>query len=795
MAKPEHQRYGNLPIGIRIADNILPGLGSDEGWHRDQESRQTKALERIAKNHGERRVVQEVAIRESRLPEKQVYPLVSDYSTDRVIDGLSSVVESQHGTTWATEANTQAVRESAQMLHEGLSGVEQRVGDVVDAAYQIDGSVRKVNRSVQEVNRSVRETNRLTKEQTKILKTGFEGTSFAAQSPERLMTLGELKEEEVVGMCLKGEMKGDVADSFIVKLSRRKQLLIRQVAQPIDDFHAPQLNRITFLKEERIKLAAKQDPKLQSKIDAYAAEIIDLIKQIEEEKSYMGRILDEWNTPTREKVLRLNARHGHMDEFAKDELGETVREVRTNTYGLNQSMRDLLEITHGVSPYKKSPAELISLTNLSEEEAVAMALKGVLDRRTTDEYFSSFSDRKKEVIGQVLNFDPHFQDYLHETINELEGILKTTEDDSLREKTEQKIALLKNQIAEELEYLEKISVAIDQPLQVDSLKTLARHGHLDRFVQDELGENIREVRTDVFGLNQSARESLGLMDTMLEKQDEQISNQEITIGLQEETLQELKNIGAGIIEELSGISYQLEGVQGTLTDILKVTAWTSVRVLETLGEIKNSIDDQSKNWRSHRFNEQLNQLFPVILGEDFEIAIEDLSEAQKLDRSDPRSYFLKGVSYMYMDKTQDAETELKQANKYGKLMVHRGASQKDVDETLSLVNTYLSRLYFKLSQREEDSSNENIEKAIETAKVAYFKNRNISSGIDLARYYRIKGDFFETYQILEDLFRHFAESVTIMLNDEDFAPFQEQIKRNKWSELLAFGKSVRKNRN
>ncbi len=685
---------GKRSLSEIAGDSIMPGLGSQEGWHMDQEKRQTKALEKIAKGYKDRRIVQEVALRESSVPDKKIYDLPSAYVPNEVVKGFSNIVDAQYGTT-------DAVRQSAEVIYGGLMNVESRVGDVVNAAYSIDGHVQEGNILLAEGNDLTRETNR----------------------------------------------KLDVVNDNL----------------------------------------------------------------------------------------------------------ETIDEtIYVQTEKIHDSM-------HGISSDRKSLSEIRSITEMEEVEMISMALKGVLDRKTSQEYFSyfsSFSSRKREVISQVVEYNTDFQKGLYNEIYRLRKIMWDKKDEKEKGVLFQKISRIENQITEEKEFIHELSCAMKAPIQVDSLRLLARHGKLDRFAQDELGENIREVRTDTYGMNQSMREMLEIMDkhfldiagveenqrTQIEKQEisnnlqkgikdavvlqnqqqkESLSNQENQIYLQEEQNQLQRSVlfvaenmignqnilitqnneflkktdiqtdlQTGMLLELGYLNdkvsegfLRVSGHMENMNKILEIVAWTNVRVIETLRDIKEGLENQVKNWSHHRFEEHLKQALDLVAEGAFEMAKDSIKMAQQKDNSDPRSYFVEGISSLYLGDVEGAEKAFIKAEHTSGVIKRKGGKQEEVDDIVSKINTYLGRMYFKLSERAEKGMEEKIEKAIECAQKAYKVQKGAATGVDLARYLTIDGHLDEAYKVIKDTFKEFPEIIDVLLNDEDFAPYVAQVKKNNWKYL------------
>ena len=844
-------------LGELIGDSISPGLGSLKGWEWDQSTRQTNALEKITKEYKDRRLVQEVALRESSVSEKKIYDLPSTYVPKEVVKGFSNIVTAQHGTTKAVNENTMAVREGANLVYGGIMEVEQGVRELVDVSYSMDAhiqdvnaSVKAVNHSVKAVNRSIGETNRLIDREITVLKDGFSGLSSQRKRPEQLIEAGAFTEIELIAAILKSDMKSD----FFDRLPFRKKLLVRQAVTPVSDFHEPQYDEI---KELTQSLKGEQS---EGVILTKKRRIREIEKQIEEENIYMEQINHERQFPTDKNTLRVLARHGHIDPLIKDEMGETIPEVRTGTYGINQSMRDVLQMNAGVSPDRKSLQEVAAIKGMSEEELVALSLKGIVSKDEKVMLFRKFDDRKLGLISQVINFDSHFNDPILDEIEELKQRRSRTREREEIEVLTRKIRQKEQQLRDEAIYLQSLKKHLNAPLKIDSLRVLARHGHLDRFVQDEYGENIREVRTDMYGLNQNAREILSLMDEQvknqelglrnqeiqIENQKTQIGHQKIQIALGRAQLQELirgnelqEDVRMGIerlehtlgegVEKLANLqqiqieeqresnelkellikkvetqiqlqadmlwtlgfigeelSNDLNDIKDILVRTLEVTAWTSNRVLETLENIKLSIEDQTKNWHGKRFEERFKQAVLLLSMGKIVKAIKVLDQAQEEDLSDPRGYFMKGVSYMCIPDTEKAEEELLEAEECSKGLLLKGFSQQEVDEIVSKINVYLARLYFSLSEKENLSDviqNKKRKQAIDCAQNAYEKNKDLYTGLDLALYLTLQGNMAEAYKVLEDLFRFFPKVVQILLNSEEFLPFIDQIKKNKWPEL------------
>ncbi len=581
--------------GVRLARALFGRLGGDENYPLDLEIRQTNALEKIAKGYGGRRLVQEVALRETSTQNPQIYNLESGYAPEAVIRGLETIAAGQQGMSWAV---TDAVRESAAFLSGGIRAVEDKIQKVVDVGYQIDSSINR--------------------------------------------------QTHVVGSAIR-------------------------------------------------------------------------------------------------------------------DVGESVDQV-------DSSIRDQTQVIQagmgGVSPDRKSISGLLPLTEMSEEEIIALGLKGILSKETGQSLLRGLPERKRQLVSQVMDYDPEFQKPLRDELESLRSQRKGLSPGDERDNLDAEIAGIEQQIREENTFLQNMRQQIALPVNVNSLRILARHGHLDRFVQDEAGEHIREVRTDVFGMNQSLRELLGFA-TAAHLETRQ--RQDTQIALQEEMIHQL---------------IALQEIQAETNEILYTISGTAMRIEAVLREINEGIRDMTRNWLSHRRNERLSRVPTVMKARKFKIAIKELDGAEESDHTDPRIYILRGISHMGLGEAEPAEEQLRTALDLIESLRGGGVAPEIIDEFLVKIHTYLGRLHGQLALLAQDDADnpkfqKEIAKALVSARIVYEKAKNPEAGIDVARYLCMDEKFNEAFEILSSVIWDFPEITDFILAEEIFFQFKTQLQKKK----------------
>ncbi len=652
---------GRRSFGEIFGDSIFPGLGSPRGWDMDKMRRQTEALERIAKGYKERRIVQEIARKESPLPEKNVYDLQSVYNPQDILQGFENLKTVGEGTKWAIEDNTEMVKKSTELLSKGLSGIEKQVMEMVGAAYQIDDHLHDNNVLLSEgnnllgnINNSVEEVADVIEDQTYILKNSLNGVSTPRKN---LIELGNLLngEEEMVALALKGVLDKKESKKFFRSLGNRKQKLIEQVVNFDPEFHE-----------------SLQD----------------------EEKEYLQNLVFRLNAPLNEKSLGVLARHGYLDRFVQDELGENIREVRTDVYGMNQSAREILEIM--------------------------------------DE--------------QRMNDRQHLKN---------------------------EAAFLENQ---------QKGLNLQEEIKWNVVSQNIKLGAIEKGMSIQIGLNADLLKAQIVN-NETQYQSL-IQQQKIKKilvasqnlQKEQLKQQFIGNVLQYEALAQL-----GVIEDVlyAGFSEIKESITQS-QKIQEVVAWTGKNILKSL----NSLNEKLENSLSLRSDERLRtQVVSLMKAGKYDIALKALSAAEKDDYADPRNYFFKGISHLYLNHTEEAEENLKTALDINIAIGEERTTKEVVDETSSQIMSFLGQLYFKLAQQEGGNFDENIQKAIEVVQERYKKSPSLAAGVDLIKYVTVRGDLSKAYKVIKEVFRLFPEVVVVLLEDETFLPFQEKILKDKWTEL------------
>jgi hypothetical protein len=352
----------------------------------------------------------------------------------------------------------------------------------------------------------------------------------------------------------------------------------------------------------------------------------------------------------------------------------------------------------GISSNPLNLQTLENLTNISEVEIISLCLRNILNNKVFYDFLKNLESWKQKIVFHIINYDDIGHDPVFE--KNLNSIEKT--------------------------FLNDLRIELKTDLRPATLGYLARHGFLDRFVQDEAGKHISEVRTDIYGLNQNV--------------------QDVISGLKEVT--------ATII-------------------------WTEEKVRETLETIYTGIQDQTQNWHAHRKNERLEQeAIPLIKIGEFEDALDALDDARKLNRFDPRSFLYKGIIFMLTDDTKSAEAELKKALIRAESM---DAPQEVKQEIVSEICTYLGRLKHKLAQRALEVSNKDlfgkeISESIKNAEIAFDNSlKSPEKYFDLARYLCVNNEYEEALDVIKKLLREYPESLKSLLEEKDFTPISSSI--------------------
>ncbi len=352
----------------------------------------------------------------------------------------------------------------------------------------------------------------------------------------------------------------------------------------------------------------------------------------------------------------------------------------------------------GIFPTPLSLPTLESLTDISETEIISLGLRNILSAEVFYKFLKNLGSWKQKIISHIIKYD----DIGHDPIFE------------------------KDLDSSEKAFLNDLRTESKTDLRPATLGYLARHGFLDRFVQDEAGKHIKEVRSDIYGLNQNV--------------------QDVISGLQEVT---------------------------------STIIWTESRVRETLETIYTGIQDQTKNWYAHRKNERLEaEAIPLIKIGEYNDALEALDDARKLNRFDPRTFLYKGIVFMLINDSKSAEEELKKALIRAQ---HMKAPKRVRQEVVSEICTYLGRLKHKLAQRALENSKKNlfeeeISEASKNAKIALDNSlESPEKSFDLARYLCVSNEYEESLSVIRKLLFDNPETLKTLLEESDFQPISREI--------------------